>query len=163
MNIQDFIIDLEGSLEFQEYKKKYPKSYLCSAFFIIDLEGTENKYHLDFYAPEDESMVSFQMEDTVKQIPVERINNDIPKKLIAKSELNFYDIEQLIKKEMEKQKIKNKLQKIIIVLQNYEENDFFICTGFLSGLGLLKIHIDSKQKKIILFEKKSFFDMFKKI
>ena len=38
-------------------------------------------------------------------------------------------------------------------------NKFLIGTVFISGLGIIKVNIDIKDKKIIEFEKKSFFDM----
>jgi hypothetical protein len=64
---------------------------------------------------------------------------------------------------MKKQDIRTKLQKIIFSLQNIKGKNFLVCTAFIGLLSLLKIQIDLKKKKIILFEKKSFFDLMKRV
>lgn len=76
---------------------------------------------------------------------------------------NFEEVEEMIVNEMKKQDIRTKLQKIIFSLQNIKGKNFLVCTVFTSLLGLLKIQIDLKEKKIILFEKKSLFDMMKRV
>src|SRR3989339_792789 len=42
-----------------------------------------------------------------------------------------------------------------------EERDYFIGTVFISSMGIISLHIDIEEKKVILFEKRSFFDMIK--
>jgi hypothetical protein len=49
--------------------------------------------------------------------------------------------------------------KLLFSLQNQEGRDHLIGTIFVSGLGMLKCSIDLQDKKIVEFEKKSFFDI----
>ena len=135
---------------------------MISCFFILDFEGGENKYSLDFYSPSKNKMFGFQLNDEVTLIPLEMMSEDsTPGKLITDFEIDFKDIEAIILREMANQKITNKLQKIILIFQNHEGNDMIFCTVFISGFGILKVHLDNKGK-LVLFEKKSLFDFIKK-
>ena len=162
MNLQFFIEKLESSEEFEKFKKEFPDAFLSSGFFVLDFETKENKYSLDFFSPKEKKMFGFQLNDGVKLIPLEMMSEaSTPVKLNADYEIDFKDIEAIISKEMANQKIKNKLQKIILIFQNYEGKDMIFCTVFLSGFGILKVNIENN--KIVLFEKKSIFDFIKKV
>jgi len=162
MNLQFFIEKLENSPEFENFKKENPDAFLSSGFFVLDFESNENKSNLDFYNSKTNKMFGFQLDDKVKMLNLEMMqNSQVPTKLNADFELDFKEIEAKISNEMEKQKITNKLQKIIMIFQNYEDKDFVFCTVFLSGFGILKVHFDNKGN-ITLFEKKTLFDFIKK-
>src|SRR3989338_4499669 len=189
MNIQFFLEKLKGSDEFKKFKKENPSCYLTSCFITIDIEGKEknNQYHLDFFVPvsgkvKDElgTWWSFKLEKGVELEQLQKMDmsyvksEDIPdfiknpSKISAKSTIEFDDIERLIQEEMDKNKITNKIQKILMVLQKQSDSDFvekYVCTVFISGLGLLKVIIEDANDgggKIVFFEKKSFFDMMRK-
>ena len=66
---------------------------------------------------------------------------------------------KLIEDEMKKQGVKSKIETIILSLQEVDNKDYLIATVFVSMLGILKINILLPEKKITLFEKKSFFDI----
>ncbi len=173
MNLQFYLEKLHASEEFKKFKRENPDAYLCSAFFSIDKENMkspDNKSHLDFYVPpkdknEKGKMFSFQLEEGVKLVPLdtsgfpdgmdsEEISSDI--------NLDFNNVEKMIAERMEKENLRNKIQKILFSLQNKEGKAFLIGTVFISMFGLLKVNIDLSEKpfwKITSFEKKSFFDM----
>ena len=46
-------------------------------------------------------------------------------------------------------------------MQAKDKKNYLLGTIFISGLGLLKVRIDLNEKKIVGFEKMSFFDMIK--
>ena len=166
MNLQFYLEKLHSSKEFKDFMKKNPDTYLCSGFFVIDKEGSDNKQHFDYYVPKQKKMFSFKLssekedKEGIKIIPIELFDNKIPKK-ISKNNFDFKDIEKMIQDEMENQKIKNKVQKIMFSLQNINESDFLICTIFISMLGILRVNVDISSNKITQFEKKSFFDIVK--
>jgi hypothetical protein len=163
MNLQFYLEKLYSSDIFKNFIKENPKAYMCSGFFIIDKEGKDNQIHIDFYIPNIKKMFSFRLEKKIEKIPVEATTKKAPLKIKSDVDFNFEDVEKMIADEMEKQDIKNKLQKIMFSLQNIDGKNFLICTVFISLLGLLKVHIDLKEKKIVLFEKKSFFDLMKRV
>ena len=163
MNFQFYLEKLYSSAIFKNFMKESPKAYLCSGFFTIDKEGKDNQIHVDFYIPDTKKMFSFRLEKKIEKIPVEVITKKIPLEIKPDFNFNFEEVEEMIVNEMKKQDIRTKLQKIIFSLQNIKGKNFLICTIFTSMLGLLKIQIDLKKKKIILFEKKSFFDLMKRV
>lgn len=186
MNIQFFLEKLKGSDEFKKFRKENPKCYLTSCFITLDIEGREknNQYHIDFFAPasgKDENELgtwwSFKLEDGVVLEQLQKmdltgvelpdfIKN--PAKITAKSTIGFDEIQRLIQEEMDKRNITNKIQKIIMVLQKQidsEDEEKYVCTVFISGLGLLKVIIEDTNDgggKVVFFEKKSFFEMMRK-
>jgi len=151
---------LSSSREFEDFIKENKDAYLCSGFFVIDKDGKDNKQHLDYYLPKEKKMISFQMEEGIKKVFVDMLDDKVPKK-ISKPEFDFEDMEEMIQRKMQEQDIKNKIQKIIFSLQNLDGKDFLICTVFISMLGILRVNIDISDKKITEFEKKSFFDIMK--
>jgi len=163
MNFQFYTEKLENSNIFKKFKKENSGAYLASGFFIIDKEGTDNQRHLDFYIPENKQMVSFKLNEEVEKIPVEIIPNVVPKKIKLDFDFDFKEVEKLILEEMKKQNIDKKLQKILISLQNVDGKPMLICTVFIAMMGLLTVHIDVSDMKITLFEKKSFFDIMKRV
>ena len=160
MNMQFYEEKLSSSREFKDFIKENKDAYLCSGFFDVDKDGKDNKQHLDYYLPKEKKMISFQMEEGIKKVFVDMLDDKVPKK-ISKSEFDFDDMEEMIQRRMQEQNIKNKIQKIIFSLQNLDGKDFLICTVFISMLGILKVNIDLSNKKITEFEKKSFFDIMK--
>ena len=161
MNLKFYFEKLKSSDTFKKFTKENPTAYFCSGFFTIDKEGSDNQRHLDFYIPETKKMFNFMLNNGVEISHVEIPNEQIPNKLNFNIDFSFEEIENMIAKEMEKQGIKNKLQKIIASLQDINNKPALICTVFVSMLGLLKVEIDIKTMKIMVFEKKSFFDLMK--
>ncbi|MDP2628593.1 MAG: hypothetical protein Q8P15_01700 [Nanoarchaeota archaeon] len=161
MNLQFYLEKLHDSENFKKFMKENPEAYLCSGFFIIDKEGKDNKQHFDFFIPEKKETFSFQLEDNCKEIKLDTLDERIPEKVLLSDDVEFEYLEKLIVGEMFEQKINNKIQKILLSLQRLNGKDFLVGTVFISGLGILKVSIDIAEKKIIDFEKKSFFDMMK--
>ena len=163
MNSHFLLEKLENSEEFKKFKKENKDAYLCSCFFIIDLESKtpENKYHFDFYVPSIKKTFSFELEERVKLVELERFEENILKEVKMKDSFDFDEIKEKILSEMTEKKVNNKIQKMIFSLQNQEGKDLLFGTIILSGLGLLKMTYYISEKKVDDFEKKSFFDMMK--
>jgi len=180
MNSQFLFEKLEHSEEYKKFMKENPDAYLCSAFFIIDLQkhqpvlasscnpieiedssDAENKYHFDYYIPSSKKTFSFEMEGEIKLVPLERYDEKALEKVSSNQHFDFDEIYDKIMKEMEEKKIKNKIQKMIFSLQNFEGKDTLFGTILISGLALIKMTFDISENKIEEFEKKSFFDMMK--
>ncbi|HLC86809.1 MAG TPA: hypothetical protein VJH65_00835 [Candidatus Nanoarchaeia archaeon] len=161
MNFQFYLEKLTTSEQFKKFKKENPDAYLCSCFFAVDLEGKDNKQHFDYFIPHLNKAFSFKLEDDFAKVEIENFNSKA-NKLSNRLNFDFNEIEELIVKRIDQEKIKNKIQKILFSLQNIEGKHFLIGTIFLSGLAMVKIQIALEEKKIKEFEKKSFFDIIKK-
>tara|TARA_Y100000310_G_C20381111_1_gene668151 strand:+ start:163 stop:663 length:501 start_codon:yes stop_codon:yes gene_type:complete len=157
MNLKFYLEKLHNSEEYKNFMKENPNAFLCSGFFSIDKIGKDNKQHFDFCVKN--KIFSFQLEDSIKFVPVEEFGGKIPEKISQDCDFNFDYIEKLIAGEMFEQKIKNKIQKILLSLQNKDGKDFLIGTIFVSSMGLIKVKIDLSEMKVIEFVKKNFLDM----
>ena len=161
MNLQSCFNQLHENKDFNEFMKENPSAYLCSGFFTIDKEATENQQHLDFFIPGNEKVFSFQMENNGKMKPLDKLDKIIPEKIFFDLDLDFDYIEEIIEDRMKKDGMKDKIKKLIFSLQKIGQKNMLMGTIFISGFGLLKANIDLENNEIIDFERKSFFDMIK--
>lgn len=158
MNFQFYLEKLEDSDMFKEFMKENNSAFLCSCFFSINKKENNNQIHFDFYVPNDNKMFSFNLEGNIEKTPIETIT-EIPEKIPKDIDFNIQEVEKLIMTEMENKKITNKVQKIFLSLQKKKEEVLLIGTVFISSLAILRVDIDIKEKRVVSFEKKSFFDM----
>lgn len=159
MNLQFYIEKLEHSKEYKDFMKKYKDAYFYSGFFSVDKEGKDNQAHLDFFIPSSEEVFSFRVDGDIALSPITIYDEKVPEKISDKLDVDFDFHEKLILKEVENQKIKNKIQKFLFSLQRLEDKNYMIVTCFLSSFGLVKLHVCLEDNKISDFEKKSIFDM----
>lgn len=163
MNSQFLLEKLKNSQEYKEFIKENKTAYLCSGFFVIDMENNGgNQYHFDFYVPESGKTFSFELEGGVKLIPLER-DEQVLEEVSMKNHFDFDKIREKILTEMELKKINNKLQKMLFSLQKVKGKDMLLGTIFISNLGLLRVNVDIDSNQITDFEKKSLFDMMKMV
>ena len=142
MNFQFYIEKLHDSDKYKKFVKENPENYPCSAFIVIDKQGNDNKVHIDYFSPKKEEIFSFELENKCNVIKVDRYNKDIPLRVDKDIDFDIDEVERLIYSKVEKEKIKNKVQKIILSLQNYKGQVMLTGTVFISMLGMLKINID---------------------
>lgn len=163
MNSQFLLEKLKNSKEYKEFIKENKDAYLCSGFFVIDMENNGNsQYHFDFYVPESGKTFSFELEGGVKLIPLER-DEQVLEEVSMKNHFDFDKIREKILTEMELKKINNKMQKMLFSLQKVKGKNMLLGTIFISNLGLLKVNMDIDSNQITDFEKKSLFDMMKMV
>lgn len=162
MNFQFYIDKIFDSKEFLKFKKENKDAFLCSGFFSIDKKAEDNQQHLDYYIPSLKKMFSFKLDKKpIELMPVENFiieESQIPKKIPDNLDFEFNDFEKMIEEKMLENKINKKIEKLLWSLQSRDGKAFLIGTIFISGLGIIKTTIDLDDKKIIDFEKKSFFD-----
>ncbi len=160
MNLEFYREKLEASPEFGAFQKNYPEMFFCSAFFAIDFEGEDNKQHLDFYVVSENKIYSFQMEAGMQCAPIELPEGaPAPTGILENPSMDFKELEKMIGDKIQSEGSKKKIQKILIALQNVKGKNMWVCTVFVSGLGLVKVLIDDAEKRITAFENKSLFDM----
>jgi len=172
MNFQFYLEKLMNSREFQKFKKENPSAFLCSGFFAIDKtvpsknKKADNQQHLDFFIPELKKMFSVKLElgKEVEILAVDNFKNDFNfKKIPDNLDFEFEEIEKIILKKMQEEKINKKIEKILLSLQTGKEGkkSFLIGTIFISNLGMIKVSYDIDERKLLDFQKKSFFDFLK--
>ena len=90
-----------------------------------------------------------------RKIELKNLNKEI------KADLD--DVEKILKREFETRKISKKIDKIIAILQNYQDKQIWNLTLMLEGFDIIQCHIDSFSGEILKFEHKSMFDFVKKV
>jgi hypothetical protein len=162
MNFQFYFEKLIDSEDFQKFSSEHKDAFFCSGFFSVDKKGEDNKQNLDYFVPSINKMFSFKMNNKVEIVPVEDFGKNFkPEKIPDNVNFDFTEIEDMVQDRMEKDKIKNKIEKLLLSLQAKDKKSYILGTIFISGLGLIKVKIDLEDKKITDFEKMSFFDMVK--
>lgn len=162
MNFQFYFEKMMKSKDFSKFTSDNKDAFLCSAFFSVDKKGEDNKQNIDYFVPSLNKMFSFKLNNTVELVPIEDYGENFkPEKIPDNIDFDFSYIEKLIEGEMFEKKINNKIEKLLFSLQAKDKKNYLLGTIFLSGLALLKVKIDLDEKKIIDFDKKSFFEMMK--
>ena len=163
MNFQFLLEKLIDSEEFRKFKDENPDAYPFGGFFSFDMEkdGRGDQYSLDYFIPKFNKAVSFKLEKGVEMLPITIQDGQKFSEIGANYSFDFNEFKELIEKEMEKKGMKEKIQKILYSLQNFEKEDYLLATVFLSGFGILQANIKIHNKEIVKFEKKGFMDFLK--
>lgn len=159
MEIGTYYDKLLKSKEYKDFIKKNEKAYLCSCFFMLDKENNTSEIHFDFFISSDNKMFSFKINSEINLMPLEVFDKNIPEKLILDKKIELDDFEKLIIERMEKEDIKETPKKFLYSFQSAKGKNLLLATIFLSKMAILKVSFDFSTKKIIDFDKKSFFDI----
>lgn len=160
MNFIEAFKKLEASKEFKDFKKKNPEAYLCAGFFILDVEANQNVQQIDFQC--DDKIATFSLADTITMKMEETA--DKKKLLSIKPEIkaDLDEVQKIVKKETEKNKITSKMNKIIAVLQAHEDKQIWNVTCIFSSFAILRLHMDSFTGKVLKSENANMFDFVQK-
>ena len=163
MNFKETLEKVEDSPEYKTFIQKYPNAELCAGFFIIDYLGNESKDSID-YKDGDKIFTFNLIGDEVKMVEDKLM--DLPnaprlEKIVAKVGIEVSELKEIAQERAHEEGIGAKFNKIIAVLQIYEENQVWNLTCMLDQLIILHILIDCNSGRIIKFERKSFMDMIK--
>ena len=163
MKFQFYHEKLIASEEYQNFKRENPGAYPCSGFFVLDKEkeGANDQVHFDFWLPQYEKMYSFKLNGPIEFVNVENFDKRPFEKLSMNYDFDLNDVEKIILERMKTENAKGKIQKILFSLQKLKGIDYLIITVFLNNMAMLKVNYNIAEKKIIEFERKSFFDMLK--
>jgi len=175
-DLKDLLNILKQNQKFKEFSQKNPKPVPCAGFFVLDFKNSQEQYTLDYKVNDDifsfkinpeTNQVQMQQEEIMdKTKPLEEISLNI--------KLEISEIKDIVNKELEKNNIKNPIEKIICVLQSLSlgKDDLsgkplgchtiWNLTCMLSMFNIIMIHIDALDGKVLKFEKKSLFDFVKK-
>jgi len=156
---------------FQNFKSDYPNSTLCAGFFIIDIEQNNIKKTLDYIV--DERVFTFTLDNNEITMQEDKLVDSKGRPKLSKinptTNIDPEDLKGTIGIEALDNGIKEKLTKIIAVLQNYsgketnnQQTQIWNLTCIFEGFIILHILIDSETKKILKFEKKNMMDWIKK-
>ncbi|MBS3080977.1 hypothetical protein J4221_05875 [Candidatus Pacearchaeota archaeon] len=170
MLFDEFVEYIECSEEFKSIKEKYPDLELCTGFFVLDFIGKDNKGTLDYITKDKVFTFSLNENNVVvnEDALVETEKNPLTP-ITPKLTIQVNELKGIVGFEALEQGVHEKFQKIIVVLQNYKEDEtneektlVWNLTCILDNLKILHVLIDANNGNILKFEKKNLMDFVRK-
>ena len=148
MNFSSALEKIESSQVFKQFKKQHPDAYFCAGFFVIDYEGTSQQ-QLD-YCLKDGRVFTFIINKEISYKEAETIEGKQQKlsKLNKEIKVDLPAVENIVK-----EKVKKKINKIIAVLQEYQDKQIWNLNIMTEGFGITQMHIDSDSGEVLKLEK----------
>ena len=169
MSFKETLKKVEYSEEYKSFRKDHPNAELCTGFFILDFLSNDDKNSIDY--KEEDKIFTFNVNEKVQMQEDKLINLDnVPKlePIISEIKIELEELKTIAQEKAHEEGIGAKFNKIIAILQNYndpetkEKNQIWNLTCMLDQLIILHVLIDSQTGKIIKFERKSFMDLIKR-
>lgn len=163
MKIQPYIEKLNSSKEYKSFAQKHKDAFLIAGFFIVDYESKTNLNQMDYFIPSEKKVAAFTLSEPVSMQTMELLDAKAPEKLVPNAKIDIDEIPGILEDEMKNRSITEEIKKMIAVLQNVEGKKIWNINCILSGMGILKVHIDDDSKTILRMDKISMVDLMKKM
>jgi hypothetical protein len=164
MSFTTLLQKVESSQEFQDFKQQNPEAELVAGFFILDFLSNDNKETLDYKT--EETIFTFTIKNNKIILNKDKLINDPTRPQLTKIQpevkIDTDQLRNIVQTQTLNNNIQAKLNKIIAVLQKYNEKQIWNLTCMLDQLIILNIHIDSETGEVLKFERKSMMDMIKR-
>ncbi|MBT4166261.1 hypothetical protein HOE04_04455 [archaeon] len=165
MSFTTLLQKVQESETFQNFKQQNPDAQLVAGFFILDFLSNDNKETLDYKTKDD--IFTFTLKDNKIKINKDKLIDDPTRPQLTEIQqqikIDTTELKNLVGLKALDNGISAKLNKIIAVLQTYNQKQIWNLTCMLENLIILNIHIDSNTGEITKFERKSMMDMIKKV
>lgn len=158
---QHLLEKLKESNEYENFKQKNPKAFLCAGFFLLDFETKKReKDQIDYYLPDTKKIATFSLGEKIKMKISDIMKKDsIPKEIKKEVKTEIEALWQLIDDELKNHNVSEKIKKIVAILQNTEGKNVWYITCLLQGLEILKMHINDSDSTTLKFEKVNLIDL----
>jgi hypothetical protein len=165
MKIQPYVEKLEESQEYKDFIVKYPDAYMVAGFFVLDLEEGNNVHQIDFYVPSQKKIAAFSLDGdiTVKLLDMLKTEKKDPQKLDMKTRIDLDALSGILADEMHNRGMSEEIKKVIAVIQNIKGKKIWNLNCILTGMEVLKSHIEDDSETVLKIEKTSLMDIMKKI
>lgn len=163
MKLQPYIEKLNSSKEYKAFTEKHNDAFMVAGFFILDLETGQNLHQIDYYIPSEKKVAAFTLDKAITLQLMQYANKKVPTELDIKTRIDLEALEGILQDEMKNRGMSEEIKKIIAVVQNVEGKKTWILNCVLSGMEILKAHVEDKSKTVLKMEKISMSDIIKHI
>ena len=164
MKIKPYVDRLNASAEYKTFQKKYSGAFMMAGFFIIDMETGKNLHQIDYYIPSEKKIAAFTIDGGVSLQLLDMMNSRlIPEKLDIKTSTDLDALHGILEDEMKNRSMTENIKKIIAIVQTIGGKKVWNLNCILSGMGILKAHIDDESQTVLKMEKSSIMDYIKKM
>jgi len=163
MKIGPYVERLHNSKEFKDFRGKNPDIFMVAGFFILDLESGNNVHQVDYYIPKEKKVAAFTLDHGVKVQTLELMNSKVPEELDLSTKIDLDALKGILQDEMKNRSITEDIKKIIAVIQTINGKKIWNLNCVLSGMGILRAHIEDESKSVLKMEKASIMDYIRKM
>ena len=164
MKIKPYVEKLEKSAKYKEFVKKYPNAFLAAGFFIIDVETGKNVHQIDFYVPKENKIAAFTLDGAKVDFQIQTaMNKKVPQVLSLDTKIDLDALEGILRDEMRNRGMSEDIKKIIAIIQNIDGKKVWNLNCVLTGMEVLKSHVEDESKTVLKIEKISLMELMKKM
>ena len=164
MKIQPYIQKLENSQAYKKFRKDYSDAFPVAGFFVLDYEAGANVHQIDYYVPSKKKVAAFNLDGNVEVRLLDMMHPDKkPEKLDIKTRIDLDALKGIVEDEMKNRNITENVKKCVAVIQMIDGKKLWILNCILSGMEILKAHVEDESKTVLKMEKSNMLDYVKKI
>ncbi|MGV8142134.1 MAG: hypothetical protein ACP5NS_00690 [Candidatus Pacearchaeota archaeon] len=164
MKIQPYVQKLESSQKYKQFRKDYNDSFLVAGFFVLDYESGNNVHQIDYYVPSKKKVAAFNLDGEVEVRLLDMMQKEkVPEKLDIRTKIDLDAIKGILEDEMKNRNITESVKKCVAVIQTLNGKKLWVLNCVLSGMEILKAHIDDDSRTVLKMEKASMLDYIKKL
>ncbi len=164
MKIQPYVQKLENSNKYKQFRKEYSDSFLVAGFFVLDYESGNNVHQIDYYVPSKKKVAAFNLDGEVEVRLLDMMQKEkVPEKLDLKTKVDLDALKGILEDEMKNRNITESVKKCVAVIQTLNGKKLWVLNCVLSGMEILKAHVDDDSRTVLKMEKASMLDYIKKL
>jgi hypothetical protein len=162
LKIAPYVERLNKSDECKNLLEKNPDAFIVAGFFVLDFETGKNIHQIDYYLPKEKKVAAFTLDTDVKMQLMDLMNaKKIPEVLDIKTEIDLDALQGILEDEMKNRGFSEKINKIIAVLQMQDGKKIWNLNCILSGMEILRAHVEDESKSVLKMEKIPLTDIMK--
>ncbi len=163
MKIQPYVNKLQNSPVYKEFQQKYSDAFIVAGFFVLDFETGQKLHQIDYYLPKEKKFAAFTLDDKVVLQLLRAMDKKMPEKLDMHTKIELDNLKGIIEDEMHNRSITQEIRKMIAVVQSIKGKKIWNVNCVLSGMDILRAHVEDDSKTILKMEKNSIMDYVKKM
>ena len=164
MKIQPYIQKLESSVKYKKFKEEHSDSFIVAGFFVLDYETGTNIHQIDYYVPSKKKVAAFNLDGEVEVRLLDMMQKEkVPEKLDLKTKIDLDALKGILEDEMKNRNITENVKKCVAVIQTINGKKLWVLNCVLSGMEILKAHVDDESHTVLKMEKSYMLDYIKKI
>ena len=164
MKIQPYVQKLESSQIYKKFRKDNTESFLVAGFFVLDYESGVNMHQIDYYVPSKKQVAAFNLDGEVEVRLLDMMSKEkVPEKLDLKTKVDLDALKGILEDEMKNRNITESIKKCVAVIQVIDGKKLWILNCVLSGMEILKAHVDDNSRTVLKMERDSMMNYIKKM
>jgi hypothetical protein len=163
MKIAPYVEKLHNSPTYREFEQKHKDAFLIAGFFVLDFEAGKHLHQIDYYVPSKKKVAAFTLDNKIVLQLLDMMDHKVPEHLDIKTNIDLDALKGIILDEMKNRGITQDIKKMIAVVQTQKSKKVWSVNCVLSGMDILKVHVEDDSQTILKMEKSSMFDYIKKM